>query len=55
MTPGLLSDVAFTGAVKSVHAPGTRAASMPGSKRGGFRTGITPDLLAVLAETDTAH
>ena len=56
MTPRLSSDVAFTGAVKSMQARrDSRGQYARAEARGGFRTDITPDLLAVLAETDTAY
>ena len=56
MTPRPSSDVAFTDAVKSMQARrNSRGQYARAEARGGFRTGVTPDLLAVLAETDTAY
>lgn len=50
------SDVAFTQAVKAVqtrrHSRGTYARM---EERGGFRTGITPELAAFLTDVDTAY
>lgn len=49
------SDIAFTGAVKAVQTRrGSRAAYARREASGGFRTEITPDLAAFLAEADTA-
>ena len=56
MTPHPSSDVAFTDAVKSVQVRrNSRSQFARVEARGGFRTDITPDLVAVLAETDTAY
>jgi uncharacterized protein len=50
------SDVAFTPAVKAVQErKGSRAAYHRVEERGGFRTKITPDLVAFLAERDSAY
>lgn len=50
------SDVAFTPSVKAAQAArGSRGAYARMEARGGFRTGITPDLEAVLASTNTAY
>lgn len=50
------SDVAFTDAVKAVQAQrGSRAAFARAEARGGFRTGITPELADFLAGVDTAY
>jgi uncharacterized protein len=50
------SDVAFTPAVKAVQErKGSRAAYHRVEERGGFRTKITPDLAAFLAERDSAY
>jgi predicted pyridoxine 5'-phosphate oxidase superfamily flavin-nucleotide-binding protein len=50
------SDVAFTPAVKAVQtARGSRAAYSKMEQRGGFRTAIDADLIAFLAEVDTAY
>ncbi len=49
------SDIAFTAAVKSVQsARGSRGAYAKMEARGGFRTAITDDLRAFLADVDTA-
>ena len=54
MTPA--SDIAFTETVKSIQARrGSRPRYARLEERGGFRTGITPDLAAFLAEVDTAY
>jgi uncharacterized protein len=50
------SDVAFTPAVKAVQAArGSRQAYARREGAGGFRTEITPDLVAFLSQTDTAY
>jgi len=50
------SDIAFTPAVKAVQARrGSRGAYAKVEARGGFRTAITPDLVAFLAQVDTAY
>lgn len=50
------SDVAFTPSVKAAQAAhGSREAYARIEARGGFRTGITPELENVLAGTDTAY
>lgn len=50
------SDVAFTPSVKAAQAAhGSRQAYARMEARGGFRTGITPELESVLAGTDTAY
>ena len=50
------SDIAFSPAVKQVQAArGSRAAYAKVEARGGFRTAITEDLAAFLAEVDTAY
>lgn len=50
------SDVAFTDAVKAVQTRrGSRGLYAKVESRGGFRTGITPDLAGFLAEVDTAY
>jgi predicted pyridoxine 5'-phosphate oxidase superfamily flavin-nucleotide-binding protein len=49
------SDVAFTAAVKAVQArKGSRRAYAKMEAQGGFETEVTPDLVAFLAEVDTA-
>ena len=49
------SDIAFTPAVKAAQASrGSRAAYARMEARGGFRTGVTPELVAFLALVDTA-
>ena len=50
------SDIAFTPSVKAVQAGrGSRKAYAEFEARGGFRTQITPDLIALLSEVDTAY
>lgn len=50
------SDVASTASVKAVQtAHGSREAFARMEARGGFRTGVTPELEAVLAGIDTAY
>jgi uncharacterized protein len=50
------SDVAFTATVKGMQSRrGSRDAYAKMEARGGFRTKITPDLIAFLGETDTAY
>lgn len=50
------SDVAFSPAVKAEQAArGSRAAYARLEARGGFRTGVTPELAAFLARIDTAY
>lgn len=49
------SEVAFTPAVKAIQAKrGSRRHYEKLSERGGFHTGITPDLAAFIAQIDTA-
>lgn len=49
------SDIAFTDAVKALQTErGSRAAYARMEQRGGFRSAITPELIAFLATTDTA-
>ncbi len=53
---GVSSDVAFSASVKAAQAAhGSREAYARMESRGGFRTGITPELERVLANTDTAY
>ncbi len=55
MTDTLSSDIAFTPRVKAIQAQrGSRSAYERMEARGGFRTLITPDLVAFLSEIDTA-
>lgn len=55
MTGTPSSDIAFTPQVKAVQEQrGSRAAYARMEAHGGFRTGVTPDLVAFLAEIDTA-
>jgi uncharacterized protein len=50
------SDVAFTATVKAMQLrQGSREAYARMEARGGFRTKITPDLIAFLTEIDTAY
>ncbi len=50
------SDIAFTPSVKAIQARrGSRAAYAKVEARGGFRTEITPDLVAFLSQVDTAY
>jgi uncharacterized protein len=50
------SDIAFTPSVKAVQErKGSRAAYRRVEERGGWRTTITPDLAAFLAERDSAY
>jgi uncharacterized protein len=50
------SDIAFTDAVKAVQARrGSRRGYAKVEAGGGFRTAITPDLVAFLADVDTAY
>ncbi len=50
------SDIAFTPAVKAIQARrGSRAAYAKVEAHGGFRTEITPDLVAFLSQVDTAY
>ena len=50
------SDIAFTESVKAVQARRHRTTSAARiEERGGFRTAITPDLSAFLADIDTAY
>jgi predicted pyridoxine 5'-phosphate oxidase superfamily flavin-nucleotide-binding protein len=52
----LSSDVAFTATVKAIQSRrGSREAYAKMEARGGFRTKITPDLIAFLTEVDTAY
>ena len=56
MTPHPSSDVAFTDAVKVVQARRhSRGMFERLEARGGFRTGVTPDLVAFLEGVDTAY
>jgi predicted pyridoxine 5'-phosphate oxidase superfamily flavin-nucleotide-binding protein len=50
------SDIAFTASVKAIQLRrGSREAYARMEARGGFATKITPELIAVLAEVDTAY
>ncbi len=50
------SDVAFTDAVKAMQTQrGSRGMFAKVEARGGFRTGVTPELAAFLAQVDTAY
>ncbi len=50
------SDIAFTPSVKAVQErKGSRGAYRRVEERGGFRTKVTPDLVAFLAERDSAY
>ncbi len=50
------SDIAFTPSVKAIQARrGSRAAYAKVEAHGGFRTEITPDLVAFLSHVDTAY
>jgi predicted pyridoxine 5'-phosphate oxidase superfamily flavin-nucleotide-binding protein len=50
------SDIAFTASVKSMQARrGSREAYASMEARGGFQTKITPDLVDLLTEVDTAY
>jgi predicted pyridoxine 5'-phosphate oxidase superfamily flavin-nucleotide-binding protein len=50
------SDIAFTASVKAMQSRrGSREAYARMETRGGFQTKITPELIAVLAEVDTAY
>jgi predicted pyridoxine 5'-phosphate oxidase superfamily flavin-nucleotide-binding protein len=50
------SDIAFTPSVKAIQARrGSRAAYAKVEAHGGFRTEITPDLVAFLSQVDTAY
>ncbi|HVI15299.1 MAG TPA: pyridoxamine 5'-phosphate oxidase family protein [Pseudolabrys sp.] len=50
------SDIAFTPNVKAIQARrGSREAYAKMEARGGFKTKITPDLIAFLTEVDTAY
>jgi uncharacterized protein len=50
------SDIAFTPSVKAVQErKGSRVAYRRVEERGGWRTKITPDLAAFLAERDSAY
>ena len=50
------SDIAFTPSVKAMQARrGSREAYAKIEARGGFKTKITPDLIAFLTEVDTAY
>ena len=56
MTNAPSSDVAFTPAVKAIQvARSSRARYARMETAGGFRTGVTPDLVAFLATVDTAY
>ena len=53
---GPASDIAFTATVKAIQTErGSRAAYAKMEARGGFRTEINDDLVAFLAEVDTAY
>ena len=53
---GPASDIAFTSTVKAIQTErGSRAAYAKIEERGGFRTAISDDLVAFLAEVDTAY
>ncbi|PTM42746.1 pyridoxamine 5'-phosphate oxidase family protein [Bosea sp. 124] len=55
MTATLSSDIAFTPRVKALqHQRGSRATYARMEAHGGFRTAVSPDLVAFLAEIDTA-
>ena len=55
MTGNPSSDIAFSPRVKALQEQrGSRSAYARIEARGGFRTAITPDLVAFLAEVDTA-
>lgn len=50
------SDIAFTPAVKAIQSRrGSRTAFAAREASGGFRTAVTPDLVAFLTEVDTAY
>src|SRR5215467_12141980 len=50
------SDIAFTASVKAMQSRrGSREAYARMEARGGFQTKITPELIAVLTEIDTAY
>jgi predicted pyridoxine 5'-phosphate oxidase superfamily flavin-nucleotide-binding protein len=56
MEAKLSSDIAFTASVKAMQARrGSREAYARMEARGGFQTKLTPDLIAFLAEVDTAY
>jgi predicted pyridoxine 5'-phosphate oxidase superfamily flavin-nucleotide-binding protein len=53
---GPSSDIAFTASVKAMHSrKGSREAYAKMEARGGFQMKLTPDLIAFLAEVDTAY
>jgi predicted pyridoxine 5'-phosphate oxidase superfamily flavin-nucleotide-binding protein len=53
---GPASDIAFTPAVKAIQSRrGSRPAYAARESTGGFRTAVTPDLVAFLADVDTAY
>ena len=53
---GPASDIAFTPTVKAIQTDrGSRSAYAKMEERGGFRTAISDDLIAFLAEVDTAY
>jgi predicted pyridoxine 5'-phosphate oxidase superfamily flavin-nucleotide-binding protein len=53
---GPSSDIAFTASVKAMQArKGSREAYAKMEARGGFQMKLTPDLIAFLAEVDTAY
>ena len=53
---GPSSDIAFTASVKAMQARrGSREAYAKMEARGGFQTKLTPDLITLLAEVDTAY
>ena len=53
---GPASDIAFTSTVKAIQTErGSRSAYAKMEERGGFRTAISDDLVAFLAETETAY
>jgi predicted pyridoxine 5'-phosphate oxidase superfamily flavin-nucleotide-binding protein len=54
--PSVASDIAFTPAVKAIHARrGSREAYAKREAAGGFHTEITPELVQFLGEVDTAY
>ncbi|MPR07329.1 pyridoxamine 5'-phosphate oxidase family protein [Microvirga tunisiensis] len=56
MTQAPSSDVAFTAAVKAIQERrGSRRGYAKLEERGGFRTGISPELVAFLGQVDTAY
>ena len=56
MTQAPSSDVAFTAAVKAIQERrGSRRGYAKLEERGGFRTGISPELVAFLGQVDTGY